>query len=237
MALNGAQLDQDGSPIFITGEKAFLNQSGVALEYESGNGYPGSGQNFYVQKGTLYLTNRRVIYIANIKLDFFKNMNVPLENLKQGQLYQPWFDSNRYEATVEPVPNGGLSAVGHLKLTFKSGGGFEFSSMFMQLRSRLTGETLPHEEALPLYSSDGPSSDAASSSGPSRGGGPSSQTALPIPLPPSFSTPGAPPPLLSEQASISSDAPLIDLDSPAIGATPSTSTAPPVPQEAPPAYQ
>ncbi|TPX63983.1 hypothetical protein SpCBS45565_g06225 [Spizellomyces sp. 'palustris'] len=193
MSLNGAQLDAENKPILVSGEKIFLNQDGVRLEYESGNGYPGQGNNFYSQKGTLFLTNRRVIYVARPHMDFFRNLNVPLTNLRNGKLIQPWFDANRYEATVEPVPNGGLNLVGQVKFTFKEGGGFEFSSMSMQLRSRLTGETLPHEEALPLYTQEDTSSSSGAGAASSSSSAPA-PVALPIPLPPSFSEPGAAPP-------------------------------------------
>ncbi|KAJ3005827.1 hypothetical protein HKX48_000441 [Thoreauomyces humboldtii] len=83
------------------------------MEYESGNGYPGQGNNFYTKKGDLILSktgrkraegarswelelpvkpqqrlippfaaNRRIIYLAVPPAGFFKNLNVPLENLK-----------------------------------------------------------------------------------------------------------------------------------------------------------
>ncbi|KAI8908716.1 hypothetical protein DFJ77DRAFT_513323 [Powellomyces hirtus] len=187
MSLNGAILNPDGTPVLIVGEKLFLNQGGVLMEYESGNGYPGQGNNFYSQKGHLFLTNRRVIYVSHPPMDYFRNLNVPLENLKGGTLQQPWFQANCYQATVQPVPNGGLTLQGQVKFSFKEGGGFEFSSMFMQLRSRVTGDTLPHEEPLPLYSP----TDSSSSAAPPRAG---TAPVFPMPLPPAFSEPSSAPP-------------------------------------------
>ncbi|KAI8816963.1 uncharacterized protein EV422DRAFT_543731 [Fimicolochytrium jonesii] len=185
MSLNGAIFSPDGTPVLVAGEKLFLNQGGVMLEYESGNGYPGQGNNFYSQKGTLFLTNRRVIYVSVPQMDFFQNLNVPLDCLKEGKFQQPWLQSNYYEATVQPIPNGGLTLPGRAKFSFKEGGGFEFSSMFMQLRSRLTGDTLPHEESLPMYT---PVANAAPSGSASAS---NAAPVFPVPLPPAFSERGA----------------------------------------------
>ena len=62
------------------------------------------------------------------------------------------------------MPNGGLAIPGTVKWGFKEGGGFEFASVFLQLRGRLaTGAAGPNsvrgqeEEALPLYTPEAPS--------------------------------------------------------------------------------
>jgi hypothetical protein len=72
--------------------------------------------------------------------------------VENGTLHQPWFDVNRFEGQVMPVPNGGLSLPGTVKWFFTKGGAFEFTTIYMQLRSRITGDSLiPEEDALPLY--------------------------------------------------------------------------------------
>ncbi|KAI8996729.1 hypothetical protein BC832DRAFT_542528 [Gaertneriomyces semiglobifer] len=188
MSVNRVQLNQaNSSPVLVPGEKIFLNQAKVKLEYHSGNGYPGSGTHLFCSQGVLYLTNKRIVYVASPALDFLKTLNVPLESLRNSQFHQSLFTSNWYEAKVHPVPNGGLGMdVGTLQLTFTGGGGFEFSSMVMQLQSRL-GESVPQDESLPLYQVD----DEA---------GPSSSTRrvlhpVPTPLPPAFeSIPNEAPP-------------------------------------------
>ncbi|RKO85481.1 hypothetical protein BDK51DRAFT_32465 [Blyttiomyces helicus] len=186
MSLNGAVLlSPDNSPALIQGEKSFLVQAGVRMEFDSANPYPGRQGYSFTAVGTLHLTNIRVIYVPRILQETMKNINIPLENLRDGKLYQPWFDANRYEANVIPVPNGGLSQPGRIKWAFKEGGGFEFSSIFMQLRSRITGESLPQEEPLPLY-------DPSNAPPPANAGSSSSTPtpALPFPLPPAFSESG-----------------------------------------------
>jgi hypothetical protein len=150
MSLNAAVLDTDNKPCLVEGERLFFVQDNVELQYESGTGYPGQGHNYHVQGGVLYLTNVRVVYVP-IGFKFLKSLNIPLPNLKQGKLIQPWWDANRYEGIVEPVPNGGLRLEGSLKFIFRSGGGFEFSSIFLQLRARISDHDAINEEPLPLY--------------------------------------------------------------------------------------
>ena len=82
MSLNGAQLTPSKTPILVQGEKLFLTQSGVRMDYESGEGYPGQGNNYFIQSGTLFLTNIRVVYVHHGDNMFLGNLNVPLENLK-----------------------------------------------------------------------------------------------------------------------------------------------------------
>jgi hypothetical protein len=75
-------------------------------------------------------------------------------NIQEGKLCQPWFNANYFQCIVHPVYDGGLPAVSELKLRFKEGGAFEFSTIYRQLRERIseTGE-LPQElEPLPAYS-------------------------------------------------------------------------------------
>ncbi|KAJ1342045.1 hypothetical protein BSLG_003362 [Batrachochytrium salamandrivorans] len=56
-----------------------------------------------------------------------------------------------FEQQQRKVPGGGLENDGELKLFFQGGGGFEFSSAFTQLRSRISPDAIPYEEPLPLY--------------------------------------------------------------------------------------
>ncbi|TPX40023.1 hypothetical protein SeLEV6574_g06853 [Synchytrium endobioticum] len=157
MSINGASLQPDNkTPVLVQGEKLFYSQDGVRFEFEGAGG----GMSYASKTGSLYLTNLRMVYVLNPLLDHLKTFNVPLENLKDGKFIQPWFDANRYEGTVIPVPHGGLRERGIMKLTFKEGGGFEFSSIFQQLRSRITGEPTQYEN-LPAYEEPAASSSSS----------------------------------------------------------------------------
>ncbi|KAJ3216505.1 hypothetical protein HDU67_009372 [Dinochytrium kinnereticum] len=98
--------------------------------------------------------NRRVIYVPPKPQAFFDTLTVPLPNLQQGKLVQPWFGANRYEAVCLPVPNGGLPLPGSVTWTFKEGGAFEFSTIFRQLSERIDDPSTYHpseEDFLPEY--------------------------------------------------------------------------------------
>ncbi|KAJ3330204.1 hypothetical protein HDU76_006221 [Blyttiomyces sp. JEL0837] len=150
MSLNAATFDAASNPILIPGEKVFNRQGAVQMEYVSGSGYPGEGFNAASQNGMLYLTNRRIIYVPSPLQIRFASLTIPLPNLIEGKLVQPWFAANRYEGKCIPVPNGGLTIAGQVRWIFKEGGAFEFSSIFAQLRSRLADEH-EEEERLPTY--------------------------------------------------------------------------------------
>ncbi|KAJ3111412.1 hypothetical protein HDU96_005738 [Phlyctochytrium bullatum] len=137
MSINAAQLTDEREPIYIAGERSFLVQDGVVMDYLTGNGYPGQGHHYFSPKGKIFLTNRRVIYVPPRPQAFFDTLTIPLPNLQEGKLIQPWWGANRYEAVCVPVPNGGLPLPGSVTWTFKEGGAFEFSTMFRQLKSRL----------------------------------------------------------------------------------------------------
>ncbi|TPX35781.1 hypothetical protein SmJEL517_g01916 [Synchytrium microbalum] len=166
MSINGATLQADNkTPVLIQAEKLFYSQDGIRFEFEGASGgYPGNLASYSSKTGSLYLTNLRMIYVPTPLLETLKTFNVPLENVRDGKFVQPWFDANRYEgmlcdllfgslissSAVIPVPHGGLKERGTMKLTFREGGGFEFSSIFQQLRSRITGEPAQFEN-LPAY--------------------------------------------------------------------------------------
>ncbi len=128
--------------------------------------------------------------------------HTPFLNQSNGQLVQPWFDANRYEATVTPVPNGGLAIPGTVKWGFKEGGGFEFASVYLQLRGRVaTGAAGPsgvrgeEEEALPLYTPEAPSPITPQQSQQRSATVPARIHVVPIPIPteapPEYSQPPA----------------------------------------------
>ncbi|GBB89486.1 hypothetical protein RclHR1_16190005 [Rhizophagus clarus] len=168
MALNWAMIASDGkSPVPLPGEKILLEQDKVSLILDMGGGYPGNAETLKADGG-IYLTNQRVIFISQPSLEHFKSLSIPLLNLKEGKFQQPWFGANYYQAVVTPVLNGGLPAPGQLKVTFKEGGGFKFSTVYKNLMLRLFENegTAPveHTEPLPMYTPRQDNSSSAQTS-------------------------------------------------------------------------
>ncbi|KAJ8331026.1 hypothetical protein O5D80_001035 [Batrachochytrium dendrobatidis] len=175
MSLNGIAVNPVTSlPVWNTGESVFFTKYNVRLEFESSDGYPGSSGNLFSQNGYLYLTNMRVVYMPSPPIPGTIALTIPLKNLLNGKLVRPWIGSNSYQGLVIPVPNGGLNDEGSIKLYFEKGGGFEFSSAYTMLRSRIAEDVVPFEEPLPLYSTEhgvsGPTyAPSGSSSQPNEG--------------------------------------------------------------------
>jgi len=184
MALNWVMITSDGlNPVPLPGEKIFFSQAKVSLILDCGGGYPGN-PGTYQANGTLFLTNQRIIFISIPSLPHFKSLSVPILNLKEGKLQQPWFAANYYQGHVMPVHGGGLTVPGQLKITFKEGGGFEFSTMYNEALQRMLeadGTAPPeHLDPLPVYS---PPAERASTSNatsaPGAAQGRSSQVSTP----------------------------------------------------------
>eukprot|EP00842_Homolaphlyctis_polyrhiza_P005146 jgi/Hompol1/5632/HPOL_001998-RA len=117
-------------------------------------------------------------------------------------------DGHLYISENLLIAGGGIKQEeGQIKFTFNAGGGFEFSSSFVQLRSRLGDDVAPYEEPLPIYESLALTDDApgaslnASIAGPS---GPSDS----LPPPPPFDPASG----MSGPASSSAAPPLYDDD-------------------------
>ncbi|RPB03935.1 hypothetical protein L873DRAFT_1799904 [Choiromyces venosus 120613-1] len=131
--------------------------------------------------GTAYITNQRIVYIPTTKTGEFESFACPIANLHDTHVAPPFFGPNVWKAVVQPVANGGLGGGGNgggggagveLKLIFKDGGAFDFSTVFERLKEKVlnareTGgdSNAVHLDELPTYEDarGGPSSSASSS--------------------------------------------------------------------------
>ncbi|KAI9182940.1 hypothetical protein H9P43_003856 [Blastocladiella emersonii ATCC 22665] len=162
MALNWAVLTPEtGRLLPLPNEKVFTTFEDVRLEYESGNGYPGSGASYFIKRGHLLLTSHRIVYFASSFLESaaarngassssstpaggdaagtnnsFHSLSVPLRNIQRPKLNQPWFGANNVEMEVTPVPGGGLTLTGTAKFFFDKGAAFEMYSQLATIMQR-----------------------------------------------------------------------------------------------------
>ncbi|CAZ81534.1 unnamed protein product [Tuber melanosporum] len=112
--------------------------------------------------GTAYITNQRIIYIPTAKTSDFESFACPIANLHDTHVAPPFFGPNVWKAVVQPVANGGLGGGDRggveLKLIFKDGGAFDFSTIFERLKEKVlnareTGVSAEavHLDELPTY--------------------------------------------------------------------------------------
>ncbi|KAL7748121.1 hypothetical protein RI367_006477 [Sorochytrium milnesiophthora] len=171
MALNWAIFESDGvSPLALPGEKIYSTFKGIRLEYESGNGFPGAGGNYYVKVGVLHLTSHRLVYVAVPPQSYFTSLSVPLKSIENLKLNRPWFGTDFLHMTVQPVPGAGLQMPGDASFYFHSGGAFECYSMFTNIVSKGLPDVMlthphivPADEPLPLYVNSEAQGEASSS--------------------------------------------------------------------------
>ena len=91
-----------------------------------------------------YVTSQRLIVVSDAALTSssapFKSLTVPFSHCTDGRLVQPIFGANRWEATVRPVSQGGLSAPHHLTIGFTASKAWEFVSAVDECKRRYDEE-------------------------------------------------------------------------------------------------
>ncbi|CEI94819.1 hypothetical protein RMCBS344292_09024 [Rhizopus microsporus] len=106
MSINCVMLTQDGkAPVPLPQEKMFFTQPDVKLILDCNDeaGYPGNtGGHYESSRGTVVLTNQRIVYLVDKPTPGFQNLNVPILNFKQWRLEQPWFGANYVTGIVLP---------------------------------------------------------------------------------------------------------------------------------------
>ncbi|EMR08513.1 hypothetical protein PNEG_02996 [Pneumocystis murina B123] len=159
MSINSVDVNPENEPILLPFEQFFFCGNKVEFILECGNGYPANhiiNKTYSSSSGRLYFSNHRIIYFPSQATASFKNFACPLNKFVDGSFIQPWFSSNYYQATVYPVPQGGLPSVASVKFIFKEGGGFDFATKFSDIQFRLHENNndpryVQHLEELPQY--------------------------------------------------------------------------------------
>ncbi|KAF9428236.1 hypothetical protein BGZ94_002993 [Podila epigama] len=117
MSINWVMLTPDGKDIVpLAGETIFYRKENVKFELDTSN-----GSSFYSTSGTLLLTNQRVVYVRKEPTDYFTSASLPINNIQDSKLTQPWFSTAVFKAVVMPVPGGGLNQPGRLSISFADG--------------------------------------------------------------------------------------------------------------------
>lgn len=162
MALNAVMLRTKGEPVPLPDEKLFHATEKVVITLQllaqghtADSTKPAIASNL---PGKAYVTNRRLIVVADIALTSssapFTSLSVPMSNLFDGRLTQPLFGANAYQVGVKPVAQGGLSAPHLLTITFKEGKSFDFLSAIDECKRRFdeeNGPAGPQSEALRAF--------------------------------------------------------------------------------------
>ncbi|THW92497.1 hypothetical protein D6D15_03114 [Aureobasidium pullulans] len=90
--------------------------------------------------GTLYLTNRRLVYLPTTPTPQLQSFSVPLLNTHDSHVVAPWIGPNVWTALAQPVQGGGIPThipALELKFSFKDGGAYDFHSGYERVKERL----------------------------------------------------------------------------------------------------
>ncbi|CAO1638763.1 unnamed protein product [Sympodiomycopsis kandeliae] len=179
MALNWAMIDATGTkPVPLPEEKIFLavEKCQMSLEFKT-------HKSKWEAKGTVYVTNQRVVFLRQPALppvadqsqasEHLRSLNMPLNHLVDCRYMIPVLAAPYYEAGVIPVPGGNLpeatpggpTVKGILKIWFLEGRGATFRDAVEEVRNLSKGAQ--HGEQLPAYQPQTPGTPGGHSVAPS----------------------------------------------------------------------
>ncbi|THZ87705.1 hypothetical protein D6C84_01481 [Aureobasidium pullulans] len=113
----------------------------TTFSLQSLNKFPGKEPaHWSASAGTLYLTNRRLVYLPTTPTPQLKSFSVPLLNTHDSHVVAPWIGPNVWTALAQPVQGGGIPThipALELKFSFKDGGAYDFHSGYERVKERL----------------------------------------------------------------------------------------------------
>ncbi|WMV23250.1 hypothetical protein MTR67_016635 [Solanum verrucosum] len=132
MAVN-PQLFANGMPIPFLNELFVLSRHGVEFEVDK---IPGQVVGKTRTRGTIYLSNIRMVFVAKMPVDFIA-FDMPLLFVSDEKFNQPVFHCNNISGLVDPVvpdnENRALYSTHTFKILFKDGGCGTFVPLFFNL--------------------------------------------------------------------------------------------------------
>ncbi|KAL6003671.1 hypothetical protein ACLOJK_023905 [Asimina triloba] len=157
MALN-PQLFANGMPVPFSNEMFVLARDGVEFHLDK---VPGADGGNVKAKGTIYLSNIRMVFVANKPVGSFVAFDMPMLYIHGEKFDQPIFFCNNISGFVEPVvpedQHRALYSTHTFKVLFKEGGCGTFVPLFFNLlaavrqynqRSNVEAATAPHVDPL-----------------------------------------------------------------------------------------
>ncbi|KAI4295232.1 hypothetical protein L6164_035299 [Bauhinia variegata] len=133
MALN-PQLFLNGMPVPFFTEMFVLARDGVEFEVDK---IPGTHGDHVKTKGTIYLSNIRMVFVARRPVGDFTAFDMPLLYIRGEKFNQPIFHCNNISGLVEPVvpenQHRALYSTHSFKILFKEGGCGTFVPLFFNL--------------------------------------------------------------------------------------------------------
>ncbi|XP_073526288.1 uncharacterized protein [Phyllobates terribilis] len=158
------QLFPNGMPVPFVSELFVLARDGVEFEVDK---IPGSQGGKVKAKGTIYLSNIRMVFVSSKPVGNFFAFDMPLLYVNGEKFNQPIFHCNNISGTVEPVvpenEHRALYSTHSFKILFKEGGCGTFIPLFFNLiksvrqyNRQFAPSSEPQTHADPLQASQTP---------------------------------------------------------------------------------
>ncbi|XP_050372728.1 uncharacterized protein LOC126790512 isoform X1 [Argentina anserina] len=147
MAVN-PQLLPNGMPVPFVNEMFVLIRDGVEFEVDK---IPGADGGKLKAKGTIYLSNIRMVFVSKQPVGDFVAFDMPLLYVHGEKFNQPIFFCNNIAGQVEPVvpenQPAALYSVHSFKILFKDGGCGTFVPLFFNLISSVRRYNQQYQQA------------------------------------------------------------------------------------------
>ncbi|KAG9677690.1 hypothetical protein KCU81_g4715, partial [Aureobasidium melanogenum] len=144
MSVNWVMLEPSSAQPFTPlphEQTLYKSPARTSFSLQSLNKFPGKEPVHYsASAGTLYLTNRRLVYLPSTPTPQLQSFAAPLLNTHDSHVAAPWIGPNVWTALVQPVQGGGIPAhvpALELKFAFKDGGAYDFHSGYERVKERL----------------------------------------------------------------------------------------------------
>ncbi|KAK8253150.1 hypothetical protein HDK77DRAFT_425004 [Phyllosticta capitalensis] len=142
MSLNWVMLAEPDGFALLPGEQHLWKSSPrTSLSLQSKNKFPGHEPfSLSSSAGTVYITNQRVVYLPAKPTPQLQSFAAFILNLRDSHVVTPLWGANYWLALVRPVPGGNIPPQHselELKLTFKDGGAYDFTTTFGRIKERL----------------------------------------------------------------------------------------------------
>ncbi|EME45507.1 hypothetical protein DOTSEDRAFT_150592 [Dothistroma septosporum NZE10] len=147
MSINWVMLSPATNPPFtpLPGEQVVCVAPGkrIGFDLSTPKHYPGRQAQPYGlshSNGSLYITNRRVIYLPDKPTERFKSFAVPILDLQDAHVSLPWFSANTWNAAFKATSGGGIppsAGILELKFTLRDAGVSDFHSSYERIKERL----------------------------------------------------------------------------------------------------
>ncbi|ETP29167.1 hypothetical protein F442_21652 [Phytophthora nicotianae P10297] len=135
MSIN-VQLHEGVVPYLVSPyEKFFFLIHHVKLTVESGNGYPGQGGCFYGGEGRCYVSQYRLVFVADAARGnaAYQSFSLPFYGIRDWSFDVSIFGAKSWKGHVNRVPGGGLVGIGKFTMEFLSYGFDEFRNHVLPL--------------------------------------------------------------------------------------------------------